>query len=510
MTTRNVALVLACVLALSGCQANKKACITAVSLNNDCHWGEETGIPFYLPKPLLIVSKNFRNIETPTVGLTDSAPIPNGYDDQAKYADLNARTNFNFDGGTGTTSQTQSGTSDGNATKSGQILHSESGAPVTPFNAPSDGLGPDTFYTYHIVFVPDLTQKYGLRIRGGPGEIRAAMNLVNGWQYTGMGPYYSKDSSSAQNILAGGISARLGGQAANDVLSGVADLAGSLPGGGTQSGSGESFNADDPRVQSLSQTISQLPSNMAPMVIPQFAEIHVFEPSLGPDGMMTWSEIAACSFNREYLGVKTTKTEFAPQTSAAPVTNPGGGSGTQSAGEFSSDVANTAIASIFGVPGDSAAIQPIGGGQTQSGGEAGNAVPSGSVIQSVNVNCGPNCQKPCCKPHAESRHWLRLPRLGHRFQKQEKPKVERRTVVLPAGANLSSNASTRRQVDQGGGGQNDLGDTLESVGGGTQSGGEFNSQSAGEGAIFNQPILNQPRINQPTVLPAPEPAGDGT
>src|SRR5262245_56205231 len=71
--------------------------VTAVSLNpcdgDKC--GKETGIPFYLPKPLLIVSKNFRNIETPTVGLTDSVPIPVGYDDQSKYADLNARTNFN-------------------------------------------------------------------------------------------------------------------------------------------------------------------------------------------------------------------------------------------------------------------------------------------------------------------------------------------------------------------------------------------------------------------------------
>src|SRR5262249_10936743 len=56
--------------------------------------GEPEGIPFYLPKPILIIAKNFRNIEEAKVGLTDTAPIPNQFDDQAKYADLNARTSF--------------------------------------------------------------------------------------------------------------------------------------------------------------------------------------------------------------------------------------------------------------------------------------------------------------------------------------------------------------------------------------------------------------------------------
>ena len=59
--------------------------ITAVSLNPDpcgpeCAWfwgmmhhclkEKEEGIPFYLPKPLLIVAKNFRNLEEAKVGLT--------------------------------------------------------------------------------------------------------------------------------------------------------------------------------------------------------------------------------------------------------------------------------------------------------------------------------------------------------------------------------------------------------------------------------------------------------
>ena len=87
-------------------------------------------------------------------------------------------------------------------------------------DVPSDGLAPNTFFTYHIDFVPDLTQKYGLKVSGGVGEFRAAMNLVNGWQFTGLGPYYMKDSSTAQDVMASGIAARLGGQAVQDVLKG--------------------------------------------------------------------------------------------------------------------------------------------------------------------------------------------------------------------------------------------------------------------------------------------------
>src|SRR5262245_59118925 len=81
---------------LTGCApgiiwACKRPEVTAFSLDpadcDACGKPRETGIPFYLPKPLLIVSKNFRYVEESKVGLTDTAPIPVGYDDQSKYAD---------------------------------------------------------------------------------------------------------------------------------------------------------------------------------------------------------------------------------------------------------------------------------------------------------------------------------------------------------------------------------------------------------------------------------------
>src|SRR5262249_17651363 len=297
---------IAFIIGLSGCQPPS---VTAVSLDHYCDHKfaffydpckDHQGIPFYLPKPLLIVAKNFRNIEETKVGLTDSAPIPNYFDDQAKYADLNARTNFaGLDGvaaagGSGSApadasgaNAFPSGTAKELATAATARVYSSNGAPVSPGAVPSDGLAPDTFYTYHIVFVPDMTQKYGLKIKGGVGEIRAAMNLVNGWQFTGLGPFYMKDSSTAQNILAGGISARLGGQAAADILNASANLA--KVAGGLQ---GAAVGADDRNLQAVSKTLSELRPGMVPMTLPNFAEIHVYEARLTPEGQMEWSEIA--------------------------------------------------------------------------------------------------------------------------------------------------------------------------------------------------------------------------
>ncbi len=204
------------------------------------------------------------------------------------------------------------------------------------------------------------------------------MNLVNGWQYTGMGPYYSKDSSSAQNILSGGISARLGGQAAKDVISSVADLAKSLPGGGTQAGG--MLDMSDSRLVKLSESLKELPTQSEPMFIPDFAEIHVYEPSLGPDGVMTWSEITCCTFNRAYVGAKETNKEF-----AQPIANSTSGGGLQSGGvtgTMSDSIAQSAIASVFGVSPNSPAIRSVGGA-LQSGGEGGQPVAGG--VSQVNV-----------------------------------------------------------------------------------------------------------------------------
>ena len=304
--------------------------VTAVSLNaRHCDhpfaWihdpcSEPEGIPFYLPKPLLIISKNFRNIEETKVGLTDGAPIPNYYDDQAKYADLNARTNFSgLDGnaaaGTPATTSAASTTpssATGLATAAGARIYSSNGAPVTPGATPPDGLKPEAFFTYHIIFVPDLTQKYGLKIKGGAGEIRAAMNLVNGWQFTGLGPYYMKDSSTAQNTLASGITANLAASGVADVVKQIASLkptaGASAPSGTTPQNAlpPPTVPVDAATIQAMSDAMREL--NPKLLSIPSYAEISIYEPYLSPEGTMEWKLIAEKSFERNVV-----TTEFSGQ-----------------------------------------------------------------------------------------------------------------------------------------------------------------------------------------------------
>jgi len=353
----------------------------------------------------MIVAKNFRNIEEAKVGLTDTAPIPDQFDDQSKYADVNARTNFNglnpnTTPGTETNTTTNSVTGTPTATKSGQNLFSNSGAPLSPGEAPTDGLSPDTFFTYQIVFVPDLTQKYGLRIKGGVGEIRAAMNLVNGWQFTGIGPYYMKDSATAQNILSTGISTRLGGQAVADVLKGVADL--SAKGGTTQN---TLVNSNSPAVSRISNALEALPHDLTPMTLTNYAEIHVYEPHLTVDGQMCWNEIVTFSFDRQYLGKKTITAELATTTAAVDkpavsAEKPGQTGTTQNTlvgpGGSQEQVARNAVSHALGIPlGSPALISTPSNGKLQN--ELTSAPGVAQVypaVGQINVDCDDNCKRP--------------------------------------------------------------------------------------------------------------------
>lgn len=410
-----IRLTLAVVVAVCvGCKHVEKPHITAVSLD-PCNFGQESGIPFYLPKPLLIVSKNFRNIEEARVGLTDSSPIPTTFDDQAKYADVNARTNFQGLGDSA--AATQSGAIGTGSTPSKSAPHvTTAGSAVTPGVVPSDGLAPDTFFTYQIVFVPDLTQKYGLKIRGGAGEIRAAMNLVNGWQFTGLGPYYMKDSSTSQNILSGGIATRLGGQAVADVLSEVNDLAGTLGAGGTQSGT---IGAGHPQVQALARSIEALPQGCDVVPLVDFAEIYVYEASLGPEGRMQWLPIAQHTFNRDFIGVQSS------DLASGGLTQSGDIAGSPGRAPHTGQVADNPVyqqylAKALGVPAE--AIGP--GGETQAGAlgtlQTGNlpAIPAAGINQ-VQVDCG---NQECPPSHKE----FNLFRIGRR--RQNRGKVQSKVV----------------------------------------------------------------------------------
>ncbi|WP_144058010.1 hypothetical protein, partial [Novipirellula maiorica] len=337
-------------ISMSGCgymqYKHQKPHITArpASPANRC---EAPGIPFYLPKPLLVVSKNFYHVEDAKVGLTGSAPIPTSFDDQANYAKLDLTGNFSRSGSSSmdasgaTASDTDGAQFDGVAHN--PTLHSDE-IPSGPESKElvNDGLGPNMFFTYEIVFVPDLTQKYTLEINGGPGEIRAAMNLVNGWQFTGLGPYYMKDSSTAQNIMAQGAAMNLGLGGASDVINSVANLK-SLAGTGGPVGASDvaALAAAMDRAQDEEVfDVSQFPMDQwgtktvfhpdgsteivkVPPKIENYAEISVYEASL-EGGRMVWTPIAEKQYDREFLGImRKQKSSANPQASFVP----GGGSG---------------------------------------------------------------------------------------------------------------------------------------------------------------------------------------
>ena len=287
------------VLLHCGCAKKQiRPMITAVGLSpgNQC---ESPGIPYYLPKPLLVVAKNFRHIDESKVGLTGAVPIPGAFDNQAAYADVKA--NVTVPGTTAT--PTTGGDTTFNVAGQASIPESSIVAEtMTPSARVGDDIAPDSFFTYQVMFVPDLTQKYGLQISGGAGEFRAAMNMVNGWMYTGMGPFYMKDSSSAQNAMATGIGALYAGRGASDVLNEVGELTtaiGELP--------GPNESTDFQQLSDLAAAMREVSAaaEAAPLVpdkMLNYAEIYIYEPVLTPDGSSTeWRMVAEHHFVRDYF-----------------------------------------------------------------------------------------------------------------------------------------------------------------------------------------------------------------
>jgi len=306
------------------------------------------GIPYYLPKPYLIISKNIRYIPTPTVGLTQTVPIPSTFDGSAatpieKGTISQNGTNTSSKGtqdvkpskpptstntatltsggkqgaGTGKAPKPTPGTPKKTATEtptsagtdkssvdsnSGTAYGSQVFGPasiaVVPPASISDGLIPQEFYTYQIVYIPDLTQKYGLRIKGGSGEFRATENFVNGWMHTGPGPFYMRDSFTAQSVQAVG-------QAVSDIggtLGQVALSAMGVP----------SF----PKASGGTNAAAKLTSG-AGTTISDYAQIFVFEPVLtkhpNAEATVEWRQLAGLpSFKREWIELERTASDSPP------------------------------------------------------------------------------------------------------------------------------------------------------------------------------------------------------
>jgi hypothetical protein len=307
---------------IAGCAHPK---ITAYDLNDPKH--PEVGMPYYLPKYYLVITKNVRYIPMPTIGLTQTAPIPSSFDTKAAPAAGNGGGGNSAGGddakgsgsqgtgkkGTGTNQPTAAkieGTDDQPSTPSvpqgSQIVYS--GNPgVVPATPTSDGLIPDTFYTYQFIALPDLTQKYGLVVKGGAGELRSTLNIVNGWMFTGPGPLYLRDSFTSENIAASGTAA----QQITDSLAKIASMAMGIP--PLPSGSSGGSNV-----------VTAARTTKLPKTLDDYALIAIYEVGLDAAGKQV-------KFTKVDLGAEAKMTRNV--LGLAPVAAPGGaqpgGGGTQ-------------------------------------------------------------------------------------------------------------------------------------------------------------------------------------
>jgi hypothetical protein len=124
--------------------------------------------------------------------------------------------------------------------------------------------------------------------------------------FTGLGPFYLKDSSTAQNILASGVFADFAGAGAANVINSVANLSKAFHQGPA---GGQSIAAYRALLEALRGESRPLTDHCLQ------AEIHVFEPFVTPEGGTAWREIntSATHFEGLLLGAN----RFAP-----PVPNP--------------------------------------------------------------------------------------------------------------------------------------------------------------------------------------------
>ena len=123
---------------------------------------KESGIPYYLPRPYLLVTKNF-NATKQTATKTK---------EEKKKGDETSTTTIE-------------------ATSSEPALKNESDS-----------------YSVQVIYLPDLKRRYGLKIDKGTGTFDSTITLVDGWKLTGIN--VKSDSKTAEIISS------VGG-AANDV-----------------------------------------------------------------------------------------------------------------------------------------------------------------------------------------------------------------------------------------------------------------------------------------------------
>jgi hypothetical protein len=126
-----VALALAC-----------SACLGPKLVGSKIRSDDQEAIPYYLPRPYLLVTKNFNVIQTTKKTTTTTKP-------------------------------------DGTKT---EVVEETTQAPDA---GPKQQAGGKTVYAYQIVYLPDQCNQFGLRIARGIGTLDSKIKIEDGWKFTG-------------------------------------------------------------------------------------------------------------------------------------------------------------------------------------------------------------------------------------------------------------------------------------------------------------------------------------
>lgn len=178
---------------------------------------EETpgkGIPYYLPHPYLVVTKNLNFV------------VPEKTE---------SKSNQNTESTSGQNTANQSSGKNSSSDKSGSSGKNNASAAE---NAASDNSGKDS-YSMQVVYLPDYSQKYALYYNRGVGKYDSTVTLVDGWKMTGLNT--SSDTKTAEIIQAIGSSVK-------DIASGAAAAGATFKSQGVEVEEEEGEEASKPAV----------------------------------------------------------------------------------------------------------------------------------------------------------------------------------------------------------------------------------------------------------------------
>lgn len=145
------------------------------------------GIPYYLPHPYLVVTKNLVFVATEKTESTAN---------QAAGKTTTENANKNSD-------------KNDNSAKNDTVLNKDA-------------------YAMQVIYLPDADQKYALYYNRGTGTYDSAVTLIDGWKLTGLNT--KGDSKTAEIIQAVGTALKDTASAAASAATGIAALKAAIPG----------------------------------------------------------------------------------------------------------------------------------------------------------------------------------------------------------------------------------------------------------------------------------------